>query len=81
MIWNSLENTVEEALALPEGTLVANLFGGLVQCSVDPDELLDVAQEIKEKQIPIFAATQAGLFVKAQKAGLLPGWKGELSIG
>ena len=73
MIWNSLKNTAEEALALPEGDFAAN-FGFLVQQSVNQDDLIDLVEELKAKKIDITSATQGGIMVKAQKAGLLQNW-------
>lgn len=73
MIWNSLNNTIEEALTLPEGNIAAN-FGFLVQQSVNQEDLLDVVAELKHKKIDVSAATQSGIMVKAQKAGLLQDW-------
>ena len=73
-IWNSLKNTVDEALALPEGSFAANFDGFVVAQSVDSETLLDVVMELQSKQLDLTAATQAGILVKAQKLGLLQNW-------
>ncbi len=72
-VWNSLKNTVDEALALPKGRFAAD-FGFWVEQSVSPDKVLDVVTELQEKQISITAVSQAGILVKAQENGLLGEW-------
>jgi len=56
-IWNSLKNTVDEALALPEGSFAANFGGFVVEQSVDPETVLDVVTELQSKQLDLTAAT------------------------
>ena len=65
-IWTQ-NNTIEEALSLPEGSYAAD-FGFLVQQSVNPDHVLIAAQAIKENNIECTVASQAGLLVKAQES-------------
>lgn len=64
-IWTQ-DNTVAEALELPEGRMAADL-GFLVQQSVSPDNVLIAAQAFKDSGEPITVATQAALIVKAQE--------------
>jgi hypothetical protein len=71
--WNSLTDSANDAFNLPEGRY-ATSFGFLVEQSVEPDKVLEVVEELKAKSIDITAATQAGILVKAQKAGLLQDW-------
>lgn len=72
-VWNSLKNTAEDALSLPEGSFAAD-FGFLVEQSVNPETILTTVTELKEKQIEIIAASQSGILVKAQENGLLSNW-------
>jgi hypothetical protein len=72
-VWNSLKNTVDEALRLPEGSFAAD-FGFLVEQSVSPDTVLEVVTELQEKQIDITVASQSGILVKAKEKGLLESW-------
>jgi hypothetical protein len=72
-VWNSLKNTVDEALSLPEGGFAAD-FGFLVEQSVSPDMVLEVVTELKEKQIDVTVASQSGILVKAKEKGLLENW-------
>lgn len=71
--WNSLTNTVDDALNLPKGRFAAD-FGFHVEQSVNLEDLLSVVSELKEKQINITTATQSGILVKAQEQGLLSDW-------
>jgi hypothetical protein len=67
-VWTQ-DNTVQEALQLPVGSYAAD-FGFLVQQSVNPKHVLEAAQAFKESNTEVMVASQAGLLVKAQEAGL-----------
>lgn len=67
-IWTQ-NNTIEEALSLPEGSYAAD-FGFLVQQSVSPDSTLTAAQTIIDNQIQCTVASQAAIIVKAKESGV-----------
>lgn len=77
-VWTQ-NNSVEEALSLPEGTYCAN-FGFLVQQSVEPDYVLMAAQAIIDNNIQCTVASQAAIIVKAKQAGVAFDTWAELSL-
>ena len=72
-VWNSLQNTANEALNLPKGSFAAD-FGFLVEQSVSPGMVIEAVTELREKQIDITVASQSGILVKAKEEGLLEDW-------
>lgn len=80
-VWNSLNNTAEEALELAEGYYVAD-FGGLpVQQSVDADHTLEAAQALIDAGIELKATTQAKIIVTAQQQRVaFTDWVSELTM-
>jgi hypothetical protein len=67
-IWTE-NNTVEEALNLSKGRYAAN-YGFFVEQSVSPALVLLAAQAIVDNKISCTIASQAGIIVKAQEAGV-----------
>jgi hypothetical protein len=65
-IWKSTENTVEEALSLPKGTLIGNMDGLRFQDSVKPDHVIEAVAAIKLSEQIVIAGTQAKILVEAQ---------------
>lgn len=65
-IWKTTENSVEDALNLPEGSFAAD-FGFWVEQSVSPDRVLEAATAFKEQEVEVTVASQAALIVKAQE--------------
>jgi hypothetical protein len=67
-IWTQ-NDSVEKALELPKGRYAAN-FGFWVEQSVNPEYVLIASQSIVDNKIQCTVASQAGLIVKAQQAGV-----------
>lgn len=65
--WNSLTNTAEEALSLPEGSYLADFDGILVEQTVRSNHVLTAVNALKEQQIEITVASQSAVLVEAQK--------------
>jgi hypothetical protein len=65
-IWESNQNTLAEALELPEGRYVAD-FGINIEQSVEPHHTLEAAKAFVDNGIEIIVASQAQLIVEAQK--------------
>ena len=80
-VWNSTEHTAAQALDLPKGNLMANLFGMNVEQDVDPDKVLEAAQALCSSGLNVTAGTQAKIMVTAQKKDLaFQDWVGRLGI-
>lgn len=77
-VWTQ-NNTVEEALSLPEGRYCAD-FGFKVEQSVEPDHVLLAAQAIIDNKIQCTVASQAAIIVKAKQAGVAFDSWAELSL-
>jgi hypothetical protein len=67
--WNSVKNSVDDALDLPKGSLMAN-FGFLCEVSFYPHEVAEIATALKEKSVDADVYTQAGLMILGQKQEL-----------
>lgn len=67
-VWTQ-NNTVEEALSLPEGRYCAD-FGFRIAQSVERDHVLLAAQALIDNKIQTTVASQAGIIVKARQAGV-----------
>ena len=69
MTWKTGDQP-EKALTLPTGSYYANVFGLNVQQSVNPEHVLAAASAVNDANVVVTAATQAGILVAAQRAGV-----------
>lgn len=68
--WIATQNTVEEALSLPEGSYVADFDGMLMEQTVRPHHVVTAVNALKENQIDTTFASQSAILVEAQKRQL-----------
>ena len=75
----TIQQTVDEALSLEKGCLIANL-GFSFETSVEPDAVIEAVSILKSQSWNGTAGTQARILVEAQKLGGLQS-HAPLSVG
>jgi len=69
MTWKT-GDPIEKALTLPTGSYCANVYGINITQFVNPEDVLGAASAINDANVVVTAATQAGILVAAQRAGV-----------